>query len=87
MGVQPTLPIKVSVTIDTMLNFDGDFGRHRNSDITCKQTFISFVYRNQEICSVSLKILVIVTGALNFRIWRQTWLSEYPLILLSTTLK
>ena len=25
MGVQPFLPIKVSVTFDTMLSFDGDF--------------------------------------------------------------
>ena len=68
MGVQTILPIKVSVTIDTMFNFDGDFGRHRNSHVTCKQTFISFVYRNQEICSATLRILVI--GMLNFRICR-----------------
>ena len=68
MGVQTILPIKVSVTIDTILNFDGDFGRHRNSHVTCKQTFISFVYRNQEICSATLRILVI--GMLNFRICR-----------------
>ena len=33
MGVQPILFVKVSVTIDTMLNFDGD------GDVTCKQTF------------------------------------------------
>ena len=38
MGVQPILPIKVSVTIGTMLNFDGDFDGHGDGDITCKQT-------------------------------------------------
>ena len=31
------LPVNVTVTIDTMLNFDGDFDRH--GDVTCKQTF------------------------------------------------
>ena len=35
MGVQPILPIKVSATIDTMLNFDVDFDGH--NDVTCKQ--------------------------------------------------
>ena len=36
------LPIKVCVTIDTMLNFDDDFDRHGDGDgdgdVTCKQT-------------------------------------------------
>ena len=34
MGVQPILPIKVSITINTMLNID----RHGDSDVTCEQT-------------------------------------------------
>ena len=34
-GVQSILPIKVSITIDTMLNFDGDF--HGHNDVKYKQ--------------------------------------------------
>ena len=34
MGVQPIFPIKVSVTIGTMLNFDSDFNGHGDGDIT-----------------------------------------------------
>ena len=36
MGVQPILPVKVPITIDTVLN--GDFDGHCDGDITCKQT-------------------------------------------------
>ena len=36
MGVQPILSFQVALTIDTMLNFDGDFDGH--GDVTCKQT-------------------------------------------------
>ena len=32
------LPIEVFVTIDAMLNFNGDHDGHSNSDVTCKQT-------------------------------------------------
>ena len=41
MGLQPILPIKVSITIDTMLHFDSDFDgqSHGDVDVTCKQTF------------------------------------------------
>ena len=28
-----------SLTIDTMLNFDGDFDGRGDGDVTCKQTF------------------------------------------------
>ena len=38
MGVQPILPVEVSVAIETMLNFDGDFVKLADSDATCKQT-------------------------------------------------
>ena len=31
-------PNKMCVTIDTMLNFDGDFGGHNDGDFTCSQT-------------------------------------------------
>ena len=37
-GVQPMLPIEVFVTIDAMLNFNGDHDGHGSSDVTCKQT-------------------------------------------------
>ena len=36
MGVQPMVPIKVSVIVDTLLNFDGDFDE--DDGVTCKQT-------------------------------------------------
>ena len=41
MSVQPILPIKVSVTTETMLNFEGDFDGHGDVDITCKQTLMN----------------------------------------------
>ena len=37
MGSEPSLPVKRSLSIDTMLNFDGDGDGHGNSDGTCKQ--------------------------------------------------
>ena len=36
-------PLKVSVTIGTMLNFDGDFDRHSDGDGKCKQTSTSVI--------------------------------------------
>ena len=41
MGIQPILPVKLSITIDTMLNFDSD--GHGDCDVTCKQTLILLV--------------------------------------------
>ena len=38
MGREPILSIKWSVSIDTMINFDGDRNGHRDGDGTCKQT-------------------------------------------------
>ena len=38
MGSVPILPVKWTVTIGTMLNFDGDGDGHRDGDGTCKQT-------------------------------------------------
>ena len=40
MGVQPILSVKVSVIIDTMLSFDGDFDEQSDDGTTCKQTCI-----------------------------------------------
>ena len=37
MHVQHILPIKVSISIDTMLNFHGDFVGHIDGDVTWKQ--------------------------------------------------
>ena len=38
-GVQCILSVKAPVTIDTILNFNGDFEGHGEDDATCKQTF------------------------------------------------
>lgn len=38
LGVQPFLFVKVSVSIDAMLKFDGDFDEHVDGDFSCKQT-------------------------------------------------
>ena len=40
MCAQLVLFFKVSVTIATMLNFDGDFDEHVDGDVMCKLTFI-----------------------------------------------
>ena len=40
MGSEPILSIKWSISIDTMINFDGDGDGHGYGDGTCKQTFI-----------------------------------------------
>ena len=37
IGSVPILPIKQTVTIGIMLNFDGDGDRHGDGDGTCKQ--------------------------------------------------
>ena len=42
IGLVPILSIILPVTIDTMLNFDGDIDGHGGSEVTCKQT-LSFV--------------------------------------------
>ena len=36
MGVQPILPVREPVIIDTMLNFDGDFEGDGDGDVMCK---------------------------------------------------
>ena len=41
MGVQSILPVKVSFTIETVLNFDADFDGHGEGEVTCKQTLQS----------------------------------------------
>ena len=38
-GSRHILRIKMTVTINTMLNLDGDFDIHEYSDVTCKHTF------------------------------------------------
>ena len=39
MGLQPILPVKVSVTFSPMLNFDNKFHWYDDGDVTCEQTF------------------------------------------------
>ena len=38
--LDPLCLVKVSVTIDTMLNFDGELEEH--NDVTCKQTLRTY---------------------------------------------
>ena len=45
MDCTSNLPVKVPVTIGTMLNFDGDGNRDRHGDFICKQTFRSVVVK------------------------------------------
>ena len=40
MGLEPILPVKLSVTISTMLNFDGECDGDGHSVGMCKQTLI-----------------------------------------------
>ena len=47
MGVLLILPF-LSITIDTMLNFDG----HCDGDFTCKQTFASWCQSLYKYCAV-----------------------------------
>ena len=42
MGSVPNLPIKQSISIGTMLNFDGD--GHRHGDGKCKQAFTTHIF-------------------------------------------
>ena len=37
MDVKLILPVKVPIKIHTVLNFDGDFDDHGNSEVTYKQ--------------------------------------------------
>ena len=39
MGSTPNLSVKWSISIDTMLNYDGDQHGHGDGDGTCKQAF------------------------------------------------
>ena len=39
MGTEPILSVKRSVSIDTIVNFDGGGDGHRDGDGTCKQAF------------------------------------------------
>ena len=39
VGVQPILLIEVSITSDTMLNFDCHFDGYSDGNVTCKQIF------------------------------------------------
>ena len=39
MGSAPNLSVKWTISIDTMLNYDGDQHGHGDGDGTCKQAF------------------------------------------------
>ena len=49
MGVQPILPVKVSITINIMLNFDSKFNGHGDANVTCEQTLNG----SHTVCAVS----------------------------------
>ena len=70
MGVQPTLPVKVSVTIDIMLNLEDDFDEHSDHEVTCKQTLT--LQRSYRLCLTRLvsRTLLIVT---RFVLFRDAW--------------
>ena len=40
MGSEPILSVKWSISIDTIVNFDGDGDGHGDEDGTCKQALI-----------------------------------------------
>ena len=39
IGSRDILPVKGTVTIETMFNFDQEFDGHGNDGVTCKQNF------------------------------------------------
>ena len=60
-GFRPILCIFVCVTIDAMLNFDGDVDTDANADVQCEQTF-TFDFKTGEIffskSELSLKLRI-----------------------------
>ena len=42
LGLEPTLSVKRSITIDTMIQFDRDIDGHGDGDGTCKQALTQF---------------------------------------------
>ena len=49
MGPSPILSIIPTVTIDTMLNFNGGNNRHGLKNVRCKQTLKGIYYLNESI--------------------------------------
>ena len=43
MGTEPILSVKRSVSIDTMINFDGDRDGYLDGDGTCKQALNTII--------------------------------------------
>ena len=60
MGVQPILPVKVSITINTMLNFDSDFDGHGN--VTCKQNFRNNTQQQEKVIKLLKILLILMSG-------------------------
>ena len=44
LGSEPILSVKRTVTIDTMIQFDGDIDGHGDGDGTCKQALRPFTF-------------------------------------------
>ena len=51
--MQSILTIKVSVSIGTMFNLDGDFGQNGDGGVTCKQSFNVVLQKTTVICNGS----------------------------------
>ena len=76
MGSVPKLPVKQSVSIDTMLNFEGGGHGHGNGDGTCKRALKPYSHRTS--ASVSALTLSLMLGMdpipiLKRQRWRPVW--------------
>ena len=68
MGSVPILPVKWTITIGIMLNFDGDGDRHGDGDGRCKQALIRVLpyWQCCHFCTVSnVNKLEVVTSGIN----------------------
>ena len=61
MGSEPNLSVKWCLTIDTMLNFDGDFDGYGHGDGTCKGLFTRTVSVSVSV-SITVKVYHCVNG-------------------------
>ena len=65
MCMEPILSIKQSVSIDTMINFDGDGDRHRDGDGMCKQALKNIRSRDSSLslCNVNVHSQMLPMGS------------------------
>ena len=65
IGSVSILSVKWSVSIDTMINFDGDGDDDRDGDGTCKQTFKGRFTPKQKCACVDLEEKMLSSSAEN----------------------